>query len=313
MASKVKNATWEWYKGVVNQLTGPQTHSSFQKTGRLTPQEFEQAGDALVQRYPVWAWQSGPAAVDPHLKPDKKYLLLRGAPCLTRATNMMGEEGGDKDGEDGWAITHVDHVVHSVDDGFVDDDAVAKPAPATTAVAAAANDDDEWGDDITVQPATTGEEDPGMASGAGRGANAPGIVQCRRYDITVTYDTYHACPRAWLIGYNEHNQPLSKEEVCQDIYSDYADKTATVETHPFLNTPTVSIHPCKHTETMVALMQRMEDKVRDAAAASGELSEAEAAATTIVFPPFLAMFLFLKFISSVVPTVQYDITAGIEM
>jgi ubiquitin-like-conjugating enzyme ATG3 len=214
----------------------------------------------------------------------------------------MGDGGGDKDGDGGWSITHVDHVATKADDGFADDVAPVKKAPAP---APAADDDDDYGDDITVKTGVK-DVDPSVL------ASAPKTVKCRRYDITVTYDQYHACPRAWLIGYSEDNRPLTKDEVCQDIYSDYADKTATVETHPFLGTPTVSIHPCKHTETMVALMARMEDKVREAAEESGEMSAEQAAATAIVFPPFLAMFLFLKFISSVVPTVQYDITAGID-
>jgi len=305
MAKAVKNASWEWYKTVMNQISGPQTQSNFQKTGRLTPQEFELAGDALVQRYPVWSWHGGPEKTDPHLKPDKKYLILHGAPCLTRAAGLMSQSGGDKDGEDGWSITHVDHVMSKAggDDGFEED----APAPVPKAAAPKIeDDDDEYGDDVTVK-AVVKEEDPSVLK------NAPKTVKCRRYDITVTYDQYHACPRAWLIGYSEDNQPLTKDEVCQDIYSDYADKTATVETHPYLLTPTVSIHPCKHTETMVSLMARMEDKIREAAEESGELSAEQVSATAIVLPPFLAMMIFLKFISSVVPTVQYDITAGIEM
>ena len=64
---------------------------------------------------------------------------------------------------------------------------------------------------------------------------------------------------------------------------------------------------------MVTLMARVEDNIREAAEESGELSTEQTTAMAIVFPPFLAMFLFLKFISSVVPTVQYDITAGIDM
>ena len=83
------------------------------------------------------------------------------------------------------------------------------------------DEDDEYGDDIIVLPKT---------------------VQCRRYDITVTYDEYRACPRSWLTEYSEDNQPLTKEEVRQDIHSDDADKTVTVEKHPFLLTPD-GVHP----------------------------------------------------------------------
>lgn len=46
---------------------------------------------------------------------------------------------------------------------------------------------------------------------------------------TITYDKYYQTPRVWLFGYNEEGAPLTKEEVFQDIFSDYSNKTTSIE------------------------------------------------------------------------------------
>lgn len=43
------------------------------------------------------------------------------------------------------------------------------------------------------------------------------IVQTRRYDLYITYDKYYQTPRLWLMGYDEHNNPLVIEKMYEDI------------------------------------------------------------------------------------------------
>lgn len=43
------------------------------------------------------------------------------------------------------------------------------------------------------------------------------IVQTRTYDLYITYDKFYQTPRLWLVGYNEHNKPLSIDEMYEDI------------------------------------------------------------------------------------------------
>lgn len=119
------------------------------------------------------------------------------------------------------------------------------------------------------------------------------IVRTRSYDVSITYDNYYRTPRVYLYGYNENYQPLSPSEMLEDIMHDYAEKTVTIESHPHLPNggPHVSIHPCRHAETMKRIVQMMltehgRDKVR--------------------VDQYL--FLFLKFIQSVIPTIDYDHT-----
>ena len=105
------------------------------------------------------------------------------------------------------------------------------------------------------------------------------VVRLRRYDVSITYDNYYRTPRIWLYGYNENGSPLSAEEMFEDTMQDYAQKTVTVDPHPHLNQYHASVHPCRHS------------------AADGK---------TMVVEQYL--FMFLKFIQTVVPTIEYDYT-----
>jgi ubiquitin-like-conjugating enzyme ATG3 len=58
----------------------------------------------------------------------------------------------------------------------------------------------------------------------------------RYYDISITYDRYHHTPRLWLSGLKNDSTPLTNEEIFEDIMSDYAHKTVTIEEHPHLGT-----------------------------------------------------------------------------
>ena len=97
----------------------PITHTStFRETGQITPEEFVQAGDYLVYKFPSWSWSSAssPAKQVAYLPPNKQYLVTRGVPSHRRldANFAGGEEkvvkGGegfdDEDGDgEGWLST----------------------------------------------------------------------------------------------------------------------------------------------------------------------------------------------------------------
>lgn len=116
----------------------------------------------------------------------------------------------------------------------------------------------------------------------------------RYYELSITYDFYYNCPRLWLSGYTEDGTPLSENEMFEDIMDEYAKKTVTYEAHPHLGLKQLSIHPCKHADVMKHLL--------DVALENNTKIEVHH-----------AMFIFLKFISSVVPTMEYDFTVDIEL
>lgn len=269
-----KRAIYENYKKLYNQFQGVKTVSSFQQEGTLTPKEFVEAGDALVQKIPVWQWCSGEGA--DYLPPDKKYLVLRGAMCFERAPSQDDKEAETIDG-DGWVTTHIDHV---------------PKAKATTAAPKEINweDDDDDEDDA---------KDEGIQD-----------RRCRLYDVYVVYDQYYRSPRVFLIGYREdnHSLPLTKEEMMQDVYAANREKTVSVDPHPFLKAACISIHPCRHAETMKRTLDHLKERLEES---QEEVPEEER--ITFVFPTYLALFVFLKFISSVVPTIEYDVGIDLDM
>ena len=123
------------------------------------------------------------------------------------------------------------------------------------------------------------------------------LVQCRRYDISITYDKYYQTPRVWLLGYDERGQPLNQEQIFEDIMQDYANKTVTIEKHPLVDSQSsvhASIHPCRHASTM----KKMIDILNDDATTGARVD--------------MYLIIFLKFIQSVIPTMNYDFTIEVD-
>lgn len=94
------------------------TTSTFRQTGQITPEEFLQAGDFLVYKFPSWSWSdaSTPEKRVSYFPPGKQYLVTRGVPCRRRLNdNFAGEAGlddvvrdglkGSDDDDDGWLRT----------------------------------------------------------------------------------------------------------------------------------------------------------------------------------------------------------------
>uniref|UniRef100_A0A6U4S470 Uncharacterized protein n=1 Tax=Neobodo designis TaxID=312471 RepID=A0A6U4S470_NEODS len=273
-----KRFFYEKYKDVVNSMSGPMTKSSFQETGKLTPQEFLESGDSLVQKFPAWEWAAGDEETQPFLPKNKKYLILRQCPCPQRAPTMESAMPEGDAGDD-WVDTHVGHKVQKV---VVEEDA---------------EEEDDW---------AASDDDDAAAAPKAQAANS----DLRLYDVTVVYDQYYASPRVYLFGYDANGQPLTKDQMMADVYADNREKTVTVDPHPFLKAPCISIHPCRHAETMRRIIERAEVRMADE---QEEAGVPEAERIQFVFPTYLALFVFLKFIGSVVPTIMYDISVDLDM
>ncbi|ETW42986.1 hypothetical protein PFNF135_02461 [Plasmodium falciparum NF135/5.C10] len=120
------------------------------------------------------------------------------------------------------------------------------------------------------------------------------LMKIRTYDVSITYDKYYQTPRIWLFGYNENGDPLKSEEIFEDILSDYSYKTVTYDPHPCTGVMTASIHPCKHAEAILNVVNNWISEEKE--------------------PRHDLYLLFLlKFISGVIPTIEYDFTTDIEI
>eukprot|EP00828_Plagiopyla_frontata_P049478 TRINITY_DN9884_c0_g1_i2.p1 TRINITY_DN9884_c0_g1~~TRINITY_DN9884_c0_g1_i2.p1 ORF type:complete len:211 (-),score=44.69 TRINITY_DN9884_c0_g1_i2:46-678(-) len=118
--------------------------------------------------------------------------------------------------------------------------------------------------------------------------------QYRIYDLSITYDEYYHCPRLWISGVSETGKPLSDKEIFEDIMNEYINETVTVMEHPHLGIRQLSIHPCKHSDVMKKFIKKAEEN-------GGKIE------------PHQALFIFLKFMSSVIPTVEYDATVDVKL
>ncbi|TYZ67764.1 hypothetical protein PybrP1_009863 [[Pythium] brassicae (nom. inval.)] len=337
------------FHGVREYLTPVLKESSFEETGLLTPEEFVKAGDLLVYKCPTWRWESGDASLRrPYLPADKQYLVTRNGGSastvalsgLRRVTSLELNYQTERpvEGEDEWIAASsyasvgggasgvlglADELEHISMD--TDTSAAAAPAaptssagggggilgaivmehfvPATTESNSAADAPDlssfEEEDNLVEDEAALG----GGGSGGGYlVASEPdddndAILYTRTYDLSITYDKYYQTPRVWLFGYDETSRPLSADEMFEDIMQDYANRTVTMEPHPHRGALVhASVHPCQHGAVMKRIVANMRDQAGDASEIRSDQY----------------LFLFLKFIQSVIPTIDYDHTIEVN-
>ncbi|KII69322.1 Ubiquitin-like-conjugating enzyme ATG3 [Thelohanellus kitauei] len=115
----------------------------------------------------------------------------------------------------------------------------------------------------------------------------------RTYNLYITYDNYYRVPRLWLMGYSENGNPLTVDETLQDISQDHANKSVALMLHPFLNIQIPSVHPCKHSSMMKNMLEM--------SAEDGKVVQVHQ-----------YLKIFLKFVQTVIPTMEYDYSREID-
>jgi len=167
------------------------------------------------------------------------------------------------------------------------------------------------------------------------------LLQVRTYDVMITYDKYYQTPRIWLIGYDENRTPLTPSHIFQDVSADHALKTVTIEAFPHSATlQAASVHPCKHASVMKKVIERMnagvveeqlaarkkdgkdgkkkwgfgrksnkDDKSAGGAGGAGTGPGGEDDEVEGMRVDFY-LVVFLKFIASIVPTIEVDSTTA---
>ncbi|GFR52351.1 hypothetical protein Agub_g14903 [Astrephomene gubernaculifera] len=335
----VKHTLHTFLKSAVETFAPPLSKSQFEEKRVLTPDEFVAAGDYLVHACPTWSWEGGdPKKRRSYFPPEKQFLVTRNVPCLRRAGEVEGGynpnlefavEGGEA-GEEGWVATHQDpSAAGGAGDGSSAgagrggaaqgrggrgggdeedipdlDDAAAGTAGRAGGAACGRGEGDI--PDITDLELDEGEDEAAAPTGRTAAAAAvssylrseepadDNIVRTRTYDLYITYDQYYQVPRFWLVGFDESRQPLLPKQVLEDVSEEHARKTVTVDPHPHLGGGlcAASIHPCRHADVMKRLVDRLVEAGRE-------------------FRVEQYLVLFLKFIASVVPTIQYDYTMSV--
>ncbi|OMJ07812.1 Ubiquitin-like-conjugating enzyme ATG3 [Smittium culicis] len=273
------------FHGVREYLNPILKNSKFKETGVLTPEEFVAAGDYLVFKCPTWHWEPSVKGKNKdYLPADKQFLITKNIPCLKRVSQIeLGAEAEAQDGE--WVNTYANHVSENLSE--IQDISEIHDFPDTSISSNASQLTDDIPDiDDYCQIESDGEE-----LDLSKNSN---ILKTRTYDISITYDKYYQTPRVWLCGYSENGSLLSPNEIFQDISQDHARKTVTIEPHPNLSIQLASIHPCKHANVMKKIIERSTSN------GHRELRVDQ------------YLIIFLKFISTVLPTIEYDYTMSTD-
>lgn len=265
----------------------PINHSSnFETTGEISPEEFVQAGDYLVYKFPTWQWSSCAKALQKSFLPeDKQFLITKHVPSYQRASDYLS---GDVDGNGGFSFDE------DAGDEWVTSNipVVSKAAEPEVIEEIIEENDDELQDSF---------DDLEMINNSDN--------KLRKYDLYITYSTSYRVPKLYLVGFNSNGIPLLPNQMFEDINADYKDKTATIESLPVAhNTTSVSIHPCKHSSVMKVLMQHSKKRTKTE---SKEDLEQDFENLTVEDDGIRAdqyLVIFLKFIASVTPGIEYDYT-----
>ena len=87
----------------------------------------------------------------------------------------------------------------------------------------------------------------------------------------------------------------------EDVVSDYANRTVTVEPHFHEPSKPVqaSIHPCRHSAAMKRIVASLLEAGMTREEVEGRVE--------------LYLLYFLKFVQSVIPTIEYDSTVDVEV
>nr|XP_043615278.1 autophagy-related protein 3 [Erigeron canadensis] len=301
----------EAFKSTAERIMSHRTDTAFKDKGVLSVTEFVAAGDNLVSKCPTWSWESGdPNKRKSYLPADKQFLITRNVPCLRRVASIQEEyeaAGGeillDDENNDGWLATHgqpkdtrgnEEENVPSMETLEI-----SKKTNIQTISSHFGNDDEEDIPDMEEfeEPDNLIETDLATLQPTYLVAHEPDddhILRTRTYDVSITYDKYYQTPRVWLTGYDESRMLLEPELVLEDVSQDHARKTVTIEDHPHLPGKHASVHPCKHAAVMKKLIEPL--------IAGGLEPQVDK-----------YLFLFLKFVATVIPTIEYDYTMDFDL
>ena len=285
--NNLKNYSFQEYVKTASNVMPTLKKNNFTKTGLITPEEFVMAGDLLVMKCPTWRWETASKKNRvSYLPVNKQYLVTKNVPINEK---IITNNHNNND------ISLPEKIIHSKNDS----------AKSWCAPSVILNGDSEHSQNYnnvldfdtteTSETSKTSEDDIPNMEEFDLEEKDTGLFESpirkisRTYDISITYDNYYQTPKVWLFGYHGSGKILTCQEMFEDISDEHAKKTVTVDLHPFENITSAFIHPCKHASVMKMIIKKYSEND-----------------TKIRVDQY--MFLFLKFIGTIIPTINYDYT-----
>lgn len=297
MASFFQNTLISKFQSARDYFTPVLTTSQFYEKGQLTPEEFVNAGEFLIRLAPGWKWTRGDVSrTKSYLPPEKQYLVYKQAPCRRRVTTVSHTH--EDFHENIISMFASEQIVPELPTSPVSSVRSIRTVDHDGAVHDSSGheeDDEDYGDLSLFMEPGLNVCDLGTAATA-PATEEPKDDEIRYYELSIVYDNYYRTPRVYLRGFTTNGRPLGIDETMEDVMQDYVNKTATIEAHPHTGIQHVSIHPCRHAETMKRIVDVM-------------ISNNDGRIPSVS----MYMFLFIKFIGSVIPTIEYDNTMPISM
>ncbi len=290
------------FQDVVSKIKPTMKESKFYEEGKLTPEEFILAGDYLVTKCPTWKWCAAKKGLSKKELPEnKQYLLTRVRSKLRADEYLKNNNTTERIIEGDWVDADLENKpkTDSKKPQEIDLDALDEKNKKKEVVAQANDDDDDFVIEGAEEPKKEdNKEQDGFEiidedDAKDKKESEAGVLKTREYEVTVTYDFYYCVPRMWLMGYNEKGNPLTDDEMKEDVMPEYRNKTCTIEEQTCTGIRNISVHPCRHSLLLKKMIKDFQN--------SGKKLEIEK-----------SILLFLKFLQSVVPTVQYDLTMDIS-
>ena len=281
--NNIGHKLFKGYQDVVSYISPTLKQSKFYTEGILTPEEFILSGDYLVEKCPTWKWCSAKENLyNSALPKDKQYLVTTVKSDSRAGDFLKNNEITEVQLEDDWVEENVKisnkkelpkKEINLNDNLNLDNPENFKDQKK---IEKKENEVKEI-DDFEIIDNDTDEN-----------------TKMRTYDVSVTYDFYYCVPRMWLVGYDYKGRPLTANEMKEDVMPEYRNKTVTIEPQTCTGIKNISVHPCRHSQLIKKMINDFQS--------SGRKMEIH-----------MTILLFLKFLQSVVPTVQYDFTMDIRI